>query len=293
MNIIIVILIFFLVLFIYLHIFYHIKTSNDLEVFELSQLSKERLEEICDFRQPLTFNLNLDSFDKLRMENISDTYGSFDIKLRDLSSNDMNSELFLPVVIKKGLSVLQNDNNNQFISENNQDFLQETSLIKVLKANDAFLRPSMMIYSNYDYMMGSAGTTTPFRYKMDYRHFIVVLNGNIKVKLTPPKNKKYLYPENDYDNFEFRSPVNPWKIQKKYKPDFDKIKCLDLELVQGNLLYIPAYWWYSIKFEDSKNVVLSFNYRTYMNTMAILPRLFISFLQKQNIKHDIMHKIVK
>jgi hypothetical protein len=293
MNIIIVTLIFFLVLFIYLHIFYHLKTSNDLEVFELSQLSKERLEEICDFRQPLTFNLNLDSFNKLCMENITDMYGSFDIKLRDLSSNDMNSELFLPVIIKKGLAVLQHDNNNQFISENNQDFLQETSLLKVLKANDAFLRPSMMVYSKYDYMMGSAGTTTPFRYKMDYRHFIVVLNGKVKVKLTPPKSKKYLYPENDYDNFEFRSPVNPWQIQEKYKPDFDKIKCLDLELDQGKLLYIPAYWWYSIKFEDSKDIILSFNYRTYMNTVAIFPSLFISFLQKQNIKHDIIHKIVK
>jgi len=270
-----------------------LKTSNDLEVYELAELSKERLEEICDFRQPLTFNLNLDSFNKLRMENVIDLYGSFDIKLRDLSSNNMNSELFLPVAIKKGLTVLQQDKDNQFISENNQDFLQETSLKKVLKANDAFLRPSMMVYSNYDYMMGSAGTTTPFRYKMDYRHFIVVLNGAIKVKLTPPKNKKYLYPENDYDNFEFRSPVNPWQVQDQYKAEFDKIKCLDIELGQGKLLYIPAYWWYSIKFEDSSSTILSFNYRTYMNTVAIFPSLFIAFLQKQNMKHDIIQKIVR
>ena len=162
MNIIIVILIFAMVLFIYLHIFYHLKTSNDLEVFELSQLSKERLEEICDFRQPLTFNLNLDCFDKLRVENITDLYGSFDVKLRDLSSNNLNSELFLPIAITKSLKVLQQDKGNQFISENNQDFLQETSLKKTLKANDAFLRPPMLVHSNYDYMMGSVGTTTPF-----------------------------------------------------------------------------------------------------------------------------------
>ena len=293
MNIILGTLIFIIVLFIYLHIFYHLKTSNDLEVFELSQLSKERLEEICDIRQPLTFNLDIDCFNKLRMENIIDTYGSFDITLRDLSSNDMNTELFLPIIIKKGLKVLQEDKNQQFISEKNQDFLQETSLIKVLKTNDAFLRPAMLMYSNYDYLMGSAGTTTPFRYKMDYRHYIVVLNGKVKVKLTPPKNKKYLYPDSDYDNFEFRSPINPWKIQDKYKAEFDKIKCLDIELEQGKLLYIPAYWWYSIKFEDPESAILSFSYRTYMNTIAIFPSLFMSFLQKQNIKHNIIQKIVK
>lgn len=292
MNIIIVILIFALVLFIYLHIFYHFKTSNDLEVFELTHLSKERLEEICDFRQPLTFNLNIDCFDKLRVENITELYGSFDVKLRDLSSNNLNSELFLPIAITKSLKVLKQDKNNQFISENNQDFLQETSLKKILKANDAFLRPPMLVYSNYDYIMGSAGTTTPFRYKMDYRHFLVVLNGSVKIKLTPPKNKKYLYPEKDYDNFEFRSPINPWNVQDQYKIEFDKIKCLDIELTQGKLLYIPAYWWYSIKFDDSSSVVLSFNYRTYMNTVAIFPNLFIAFLQKQNIKHDIIQKLV-
>jgi hypothetical protein len=293
MNIILGTLIFIIVLFIYLHIFHHLKTSNDLEVFELSELSKERLEEICDIRQPLTFNLNLDCFNKLRMENIIDTYGSFDITLRDLSSNNMNTELFLPIIIKKGVKVLQEDKNNQFISERNQDFLKETSLIKVIKANDAFLRPPMLMYSNYDYLMGSAGTTTPLRYQMDYRHYIVVLNGKINVKLTPPKNKKYLYPDNDYDNFEFRSPINPWQIQDKYKAEFDKIKCLDIELEKGKLLYIPAYWWYSIKFESSESTVLSFSYRTYMNTVAIFPNLFISFLQKQNIKHDIIQKIIK
>ena len=40
--------IFCIVLFIYLHIQFHLKTSNDLEVFELDQASKDKLDEICD-----------------------------------------------------------------------------------------------------------------------------------------------------------------------------------------------------------------------------------------------------
>ena len=292
MNIIIIVLIFFLVLFIYLHIFYHLKSSNDLEVYELSNLSKERLEEICDLRQPLTFYLDIDNFDKLKNENIVSNYSSFDIKLRDTSIKT-ESELFLPVPLKKGLTVLSEDKNEKYISENNRDFLEETSLIKILKANDGFLRPTMMAYSNYDYIMGSKGSITPFKYDVNYRNFFVVLKGSIQVKLTPPKSKKYLYTINDYDNFEFRSPINPWNIQEDYKNDFDKIKCMDITLDAGKLLFIPAYWWYTFKFDDSDSVILNFKYRTYMNIAAITPQLFISFLQKQNIKHDIIQKIIK
>ena len=291
MNIISIVLIFSLVLFIYLHIFYHLKTSDDLEVYELTNLSKERLEEICDLRQPLTFYFNIDNFDKLAKENILSNYSSFDIKLRDISINNTNTELFLPISLAKGLNVLSEDKNSKFISENNMDFLEETSLIKTIKANDEFLRPRMMIQSKYDYIMGSKSAITPFRYDVNYRQYFIVLTGILKVKLAPPKSCKYLHVVKDYDNFEFRSPINPWNVQSEYKIDFDKIKCMDITLDAGKLLFIPAYWWYSFTFEDNATSVLSLKYRTYMNTIAILPHMFISFLQKQNIKHNIYEKI--
>ena len=45
MNIILGILTFAIVLFIYLHIFYHLKTSNDLEVYELSQGADSKIDD--------------------------------------------------------------------------------------------------------------------------------------------------------------------------------------------------------------------------------------------------------
>lgn len=292
MNIIIIILIFSIVLFSYLHIYYHLKTSNDLEVYELSFLSKERLEDVCDLRQPLTFYLNTEVFNSLSTSNIYELYSSFDISLRDCSANSKNTELFIPIILKKGLDVIKEDKNKRFIMEHNQDFLQETSLLKTLKANDVFLRPGMMIYSYYDYIMGSVNANTPFRYEVNYRHYLMVLSGSVTVKLAPPKSTKYLYPENDYDNFEFRSPINPWNIQEQYSTDFERIKCLDIVLNKGKVLFIPAYWWYSLKFEGADSVIISFRYRTYMNSFAILPKLFTSYLQKQNIKHEFTQKIL-
>ena len=135
--------------------------------------------------------------------------------------------------------------------------------------------------------MASEQTRTPFRYDLNYRNYILVTEGEIKVKLTQPKSSKYLYQQKDYENLEFSSPLNPWQIQAQYKADFDKIKCLDLVMTKGQILYIPAYWWYSIEF--GKEASLStFKYKTYMNTVAILPQLVMRLLQTQNVKRNNM-----
>jgi len=293
MNIIIIILIFCIVLFLYLHIFFHFKTSEDLEVYEVSNISKERLEEICDMRQPVIFDYDIQKLNNLTIENIIQNYNSFDIKIRNISNtySELDQEIFLPITLHQGLKVLEEDQDKKYISENNGDFLEETSLIKTIQANDEFIRPPMLMSYEYDYIMGSKNSITPFRYDKNYRNYFIILSGLVKVKLTPPKSKKYLYPQYDYDNYEFRSLINPWNVQDNYKIDFDKIKCMEIELKPGRIIFIPAYWWYSFKFEDSKTALISLKYRTYMNTVAIIPDMIISFLQKQNIKHQIVGKI--
>jgi len=126
---------------------------------------------------------------------------------------------------------------------------------------------------------------------VNYRNFYLVTHGKIKIKLIPPKSARYLYPTDDYENFEFRSPLNPWDIQRQYKADFDKIKMLEIELIPGKIVYIPAYWWYSIKFMEPLTTICMFKYRTYMNTIAILPKLCMKTLQRQNTKREIVKKV--
>jgi hypothetical protein len=142
----------------------------------------------------------------------------------------------------------------------------------------------------YDYMLASSGTRSPFRYEVNYRNYFLVSEGSIKVKLAPPKSSRYLYPDKDYENFEFRSPVNPWDVQQQYKPDFDKIKCLEIVAKKGQMLYIPAYWWYSFEFGDETSLC-SFRYRTYMNNVALIPQFFMKLLQSQNVKRTIAKSV--
>ena len=290
MEIIIGFFIFCLVLFIYLHIQFHLKTSEDLEMYEVDQPSKDKLEEICDLRQPVLFDFDCQKIvESSNKSYIANNYNAFEIKIRNVKDTDPNSELYIPLPLHAANKLFNEDTNSTYFSENNSEFLEETGVIKSLKYNDEFLRPYMVSNCNYDIMMGSANTCTPFRYEINYRNYYLLTEGSAQIKLAPPHSIRYLYPNYDYENFEFRSPVDPWSPQPKYIADFDKMKCLEFTLTPGKTLYIPAYWWYSIKF--NKNTSIScFNYRTYMNNIAVSPYIGLHALQIQNIKRNIVKK---
>jgi hypothetical protein len=288
----IAILIFCIVLFLYLHIYFQLKTSNDLEVYEIEQPSKEKLEEICDLRQPVIFDFQNESLlETCKLSQIMEHYSAFDVKLRNVKDVDDNTDLHIPVTLKAAISLLSGDKDAKYVSEKNGDFLEETGIIKNYKYNDAFLRPPMVSNCFYDLLTASQNTETPLQYSVNYRNFYLVTHGVVKIKLIPPKSARYLYPVDDYENFEFRSPLNPWAIQRQYKADYDKIKTLEIELMPGKIIYIPAYWWYSIKFMEPLSSVCVFKYRTYMNTVAILPKLCMKTLQRQNTKREIVKKV--
>jgi hypothetical protein len=298
------IFIFCLVLFIYLHIHFHFKTSNDLEIYEIDNVSKEKFEELCDIRQPIIFPLeNEKIINNTCYDYIYNHYNSFDIQIRESafnkqSSNNMKNKLkdtnvnvnsdvdvYVPLSLNLANKLFVDDDTETYYSANNSDFLKETGVIKSFQYNDEFLRPYMLCNTKYDVMTGSKNTVTPFKYELNYRNFYLVTQGSIEVKMTPPKSTKYLYPVKDYELFEFKSPVNPWNVSPEYKADFDKIKCLEFTVTQGKALYIPAYWWYSIKF--NKNTSIScFKYKTYMNCVSIIPELTLHGLQLQNIKRN-------
>jgi len=290
MKIIFGLFIFCLVLFIYLHIQFHLKISNDLEMYEVEQPSKEKLEEIFDLRQPVLFDFDCQKIiESTNKYFISNNYQAFEVKIRNINDNDSNVELYIPLPIHAAIKLFDQDIHSIYFTENNYDFLEETGVIKNLKYNDEFLRPYMVSNCNYDILFGSNGTCTPFRYEINYRNFFILTEGSAQIKLAPPNSTKYLNTIYDYENFEFKSPVNPWKPQDKFKADFDKIKCLEFTLTPGKTLFIPPYWWYSIKL--NKNASIScLRYRTYMNNIAIMPYISMHGLQIQNVKRNIVKK---
>ena len=288
MKLIFGVFIFCLVLFVYLHINFHLKKSNDLEMYEIDQASKDKLEEICDIRQPVLFDFDNQSItDTTNKKYILDNYNAFDVKIRNVA--DPGDDLYTLLPLHAASKLFDEDKTAVYLSENNSEFLQETGVDKSFRYNDAFLRPYMVSNCNYDVLLGSADVCTPFRYEINYRNFFLLTQGSAQIKMAPPHSIKYLYPNYDYENFEFSSPVNPWNVQPKYAADFNKIKCLEFTLMPGKTLFIPAYWWYSIKFAANTSISCFF-YRTYMNNIAISPYIGLHALQIQNIKRNVVKK---
>ncbi len=288
MDMLIGFFIFCIILFFYLHIQFHLKISNELEIYEIDQVSKAKLEEICDLRQPVIFDFDEEHYKILNTINstyLLDNYPVFEVKIKDISNTD-----FVPLPLHVGVKLFLNDKSSIYFSEGNQDFLIETGAVKNMSYNDEFLRPSLVSNCSYDIIFGAEGTELPFRYDLNYRNFYTVTQGSVKIKLSPPISSKYLSPIKDYEAFEFRSPINPWTPSEKYKADFDKIKCLEITLTPGRFLYIPAYWWYSFKLGDN-SCIASLKYRTYMNNIAISNHIALYALQTQNIDRKIARTI--
>ena len=107
---------FIIVLFLYLHIYYHLKVSNDLEVYSIQQPSKDKLEEVCNLRQPLYFDMiNEDILQTCNLSYIDENYNPFDVKISDNTSEDKDN-LYLPVSLKEAIKLFKNDGNGKYIT---------------------------------------------------------------------------------------------------------------------------------------------------------------------------------
>lgn len=267
MNTLLTLLTICTVVIVYIHIIHQLKTSNDLEIFELDTPSKIKLEEVCNLRQPLLFPYHEESINQCTPKKLVE-YKAFDVHVYDanykLSTVSLNN-------------AFQLFDKKNYISINNSEFLHETMLSRSFIQTDAYLRPPMVSSITYDLLMGSEGSTTRLEYSTQYRNYLYVSNGSITIKLTPPKNTNYLDVEKDYAEDKYYSLVHPWNTI------LDKVKFLELTISKGQMLFIPAYWWYSIKFEKDACVCI-FQYKTIMNTIATLPDICLGILQRQNTK---------
>jgi hypothetical protein len=251
------------VVVLYLHIVFQLKTNNELEVYEI-ELDKSKLEEVCNLKQPVLFQYE-DTLDLQPKE-----YGSFDVVVYDQKYRKSI------VTFEKAQTLFEKN----YAMQDNEEFLKDTLLKEQFTNTDLLLRPPLVCTMYTDLFMGSDQYTTRLQYKNQYRNYFLVMNGSITVKLCPPRNAKFLNEIKKQETQEFYSTINPWKEKTK-------VKFLEITVPKGKLLFIPAYWWYSIRLEKDACVCI-FHYRTVMNVLATLPDLSIGWLQRQNTKVKIV-----
>jgi hypothetical protein len=128
--------------------------------------------------------------------------------------------------------------------------------------------------------MGSSGAYLPLQYHMNDRLFFFVKKGKINVKMTPWRSRRYLNPIKDYENYEFFSNTNPWTSINK------ELRWLNFEVVEGYVLSVPSWWWYSIRFSSVDTEVVGLRYISCGNIVAHIPnwiRYYIQFHMTERV----------
>jgi hypothetical protein len=105
--------------------------------------------------------------------------------------------------------------------------------------------------------------------------------------LCPPKYYKNLHVKKNYETLEFYSQINIYNVDNIYKNDYNKIKFLRVILNVGQVLVIPPYWFYSIKFLEKHTLAFLNSYTTYINYVSLIPHLTMQLLQLGNIKLNV------
>ena len=282
MSLMISLTIFVIILFIYIHMIDQFKKSNDLELYEMDYTNNNDLNETCNIKQPIVFylkNVNEEFFDSINIEYLD--------KIQDnILITDEKREQFVLNFSSASL-LLQNDKKHKFYTEDNESFVYDTNLQNLYESNDAFLKPYFTVHTKYDLHFASNECTTPLKYHTFQRKFFCVHSGKVRIKLIPPKYSTYLHEIKDYDKLEFYSPINIWDIQKEYIHLIEKTQQLEFDVQPGNVIFIPPYWWYSVKYiydDDTPSLASSITYITGMNALANAKNYLLYFVQQSNTK---------
>ena len=265
------------------------KKGEDLEIYEMDYTTNTQLQEICNSKQPVLFNFktvypevftDLDSATFLK-------HSSYDVKVRDTAGMTMSNWCAdsVPLKYDSFRRLAAADSNAHFITEDNLEFIEESGLYSEFEELNPYLKPSLTVQTKYDLLQGSEGAYTPLRYHTDERRFYAVGAEKIVVKMTPYRSRKYLAGTTDFAAYEFRSPIDPWNPANngaKYTHDIEKVKYLEFEVLAGYILYIPPYWWYSIKYSSADSLVLGAIYNSLPRILANSWDLTQYYLQQDN-----------
>jgi len=253
------------------------------------------LQDVCNVKQPVLFEYKSfapDIFAKITIPNILKNGGEYEINVKNTkdyynNSLDNNTSFdYITFPLQSTMKLFDTDSTAHFITDSNTSFIEECGLNPVIHQLDQDLKPPLTVHTNYDILFGSKDSTTPLRYHTNSRYYLGVSTGRIQIKMTPWRSTRYLHKIHDYDNYEFRSAVNVWTPQPEYLGEINKIKFLEFDVLAGNVLYIPPYWWYSIKYivdsNESKTVCFACEYSTAVNVLANITDIGRYYLQHQN-----------
>lgn len=254
---IVFLIIFALFLFLYIHLHFHWKVSNEIDIPHIITPNKDKLETVADMRQPFIFEKPVNS--TLHLEG-----GEKRVNIRKMKEDSIK------VPHNGMLSAIKKE---PYLSEKNSSFLKEILWNKDWTDLDNLLKPHMNLWTEHDILYGNQGVYTHLRRSLNYRNYIVVLEGNLQLKLMPPSSGDTIKD----------SKFNIWEPNDNERKALNDVSTILIPLQKGSIIHIPAYWWWSVKMPDF-SCLLFLSYSTYMNTLSQIPDKMKKLLTKHKIE---------
>ena len=207
--------------------------SNVFNINNITNFMQEKLKENNKLRISVEIRDNpFSEYFKRDFRYFSTTYNNLFIKnVSDLvKENYFINDLNFDVVIDNGTNEIQNN------------FLQNNKILKEMQIK----RITYNEVKTFIVISGHMELTN---------NFLCINEGEMDLLLVPPQDKRYVYPFSDYGPINF-SRVNFFyggKEKDKF-PDFSKANKIFINLTKGECVFIPAFWWVSLKTKNSKNL---------------------------------------
>lgn len=263
------IILFFIVLFLYIHIQYQYKRGDDLEIYEYEYTSPKALQDICQYKQPVLFYLQLPSTSELSpLEHLNV------IDNREFNNNSITDVDHITLSNRSARGIIDTDTKSVFYSCRNDQHLN-ADWNEWFSSLDSFLKPPFCIYRHYDVIYGSRKTQTTSLYHLESHSFLCNTKSTVRVKMCPWKYESIIKPIYDYINYEWWSDINLFTDKR--------IKTLEFIIKPGGVLYLPPYWFYSLEFQDTNCELALLKYTTGANALAHVNHIALHKLQEQNL----------
>lgn len=282
------VLIFILTLFIYLHVCTFLHTNPEVKMYNINFESKEQMDDLRKDKTPLKIcNLNTPYF--------SNAFQFFSLLLdfRSLEESEKNISLYsyedflglnnddrkiIPstrFAIDKYIK-FQNENDLSFgyFSRDNEEFVNKY-MKKTLDLLSIYLKPELVTQTRYDMLLGMKNMQTGLRYAFSSHLYILIKQGKCRIRMYSPDIVSKMYRK--YHN---QLEVNVW--DQETPQDIHAYKHLDIELKEGDIVYIPTYWSYSIMY-DTPGIIFTLNYETVMSQFMSIPYKAIEYISYLNV----------
>lgn len=265
-------ILFILILFLYIHIQDQYKKVTETEIYEYDYESKTKLFNICRWKLPIIFSLEL--------PDIPETNIFENLNIRDVRQYLGSPEYVHSTKLSysSAMNIINTDSNGVLYSDRNSSLINSSKHWNEWFSNiNNFLLPEYNVLETRDVIIGSVDSKTLTMYHKNNYSFLYVPNNydNITVRLYPFKQTEFINPTTDKLYNEHYSQIDLYD-------DSSKIKPIEIIIQPGFLLYVPSYWFYSIKFTGNKNVVCKIEYCTAINYLANFKDHVIHFFQLQN-----------